>query len=146
MKAYACITWNKKKIAFTVFRQVFHSILKLKLCRHPCRRRDQIIPTCRYGKNMPTTALVPYQIIPTCRYGKNMPTTALVPYPSWYASYQTEVLFKSNLLCIGKAMPWKLFQCAIMDRAKWSVTICKVRRKVYWQCKMTGTIQGCLYF
>ena len=37
---------------------MFHSILKLKLCRHPCRRRDQIIPTCRYRKNMPTTALV----------------------------------------------------------------------------------------
>ena len=37
---------------------MFHSILKLKLCRHACRRRDQIIPTCRYGKNMPTTPLV----------------------------------------------------------------------------------------
>ena len=34
---------------------MFHSILKLKLCRHACQRRDQIIPTCRYGKNMPTT-------------------------------------------------------------------------------------------
>ena len=48
----------REKIVFTVFLRVFHSILKLKLCRHPCRRRDQIIPTCRYGKNMPTTALV----------------------------------------------------------------------------------------
>ena len=36
---------------------MFHSILKLELCRHACRRRDQIIPTCRYGKNRPTTAL-----------------------------------------------------------------------------------------
>ena len=57
MYAYACITRERKK-KFPVFRRVFHSILKLKLCRHPCRRRDQIIPTCRYGKNMPTTALV----------------------------------------------------------------------------------------
>ena len=37
---------------------MFHSILKLELCRHACRRRDQIIPTYRYGKNMPTTALL----------------------------------------------------------------------------------------
>ena len=36
---------------------VFHSTLKLELCRHACRRRDPIISTCRYGKNMPTTAL-----------------------------------------------------------------------------------------
>ena len=27
-----------------------HSILKLKLCRHACQRRDQMILTCRYGK------------------------------------------------------------------------------------------------
>ena len=44
------------------FRRVFHSTLKLELCRHACRRRcrrrDAIISTCRYGKNMPTTALV----------------------------------------------------------------------------------------
>ena len=53
---YACIT--RETFVFTVFRRVFHSILKLELCRHACRRRDQIIPTCRYGKNMPTTALV----------------------------------------------------------------------------------------
>ena len=53
---YACIT--RETFVFTVFRGVFHSILKLELCRHACRRRDQIIPTCRYGKNMPTTALV----------------------------------------------------------------------------------------
>ena len=53
---YACII--RETFVFTVFRRVFHSILKLKLCRHACRRRDQIIPTCRYGKNMPTTALV----------------------------------------------------------------------------------------
>ena len=53
---YAYIT--RETFVFTVFRRVFHSILKLELCRHACRRRDQIIPTCRYGKNMPTTALV----------------------------------------------------------------------------------------
>ena len=53
---YTCIT--RETFVFTVFRQVFHLILKLELCRHACRRRDQIIPTCRYGKNMPTTALV----------------------------------------------------------------------------------------
>ena len=53
---YACII--RETFVFTVFRRVFHSILKLELCRHACRRRDQIIPTCRYGKNMPTTALV----------------------------------------------------------------------------------------
>ena len=52
---YACIT--RETFVFTVFRGVFHSILKLELCRHARRRRDQIIPTCRYGKNMPTTAL-----------------------------------------------------------------------------------------
>ena len=54
---YACITRGKKNV-FTVFWRVFRLILKLELCRHACRRRDQIIPTCRYGKNMPTTALV----------------------------------------------------------------------------------------
>ena len=53
---YACIT--RETFVFTVFRRVFHSILKLELCRHACRRRDQIIPTCRCGKNMPTTALL----------------------------------------------------------------------------------------
>ena len=52
---YACIT--RETFVFTVLGWVFHSILKLELCRHACRRRDQIIPTCRYGKNMPTTAL-----------------------------------------------------------------------------------------
>ena len=57
-----CVYNPREKIVFTVFRRVFHSILKLKLCRHPCRRRDQIIPTCRYGKNMPTTALLITQI------------------------------------------------------------------------------------
>ena len=53
----ACIT--RETFFFTVFRRVFHSTLKLKLCRHACRRRDPIILTCRYGKNMPITALVP---------------------------------------------------------------------------------------
>ena len=53
---YACITRGKKNV-FTAFWRVFRLILKLELCRHACRRRDQIIPTCRYGKNMPTTAL-----------------------------------------------------------------------------------------
>ena len=53
---YACIT--RETLVFTVFRRVFHLILKRELCRHACRRRDQIIPTCRYGKNMPTTALI----------------------------------------------------------------------------------------
>ena len=53
---YSCII--RETFVFTVFRRVFHSILKLELCRHACRRRDQIIPTCRYGKNMPTTALI----------------------------------------------------------------------------------------
>ena len=56
----ACIT--RETFVFTVFRRVFHSILKLELCRHACRRRDQIIPTCRYGKNMPTTALLPIHL------------------------------------------------------------------------------------
>ena len=45
-----CIT--RETFVFTVFRRVFHSTLKLELCRHP------IISTWRYGKNMPTTALV----------------------------------------------------------------------------------------
>ena len=53
---YACIT--RETFVFTIFRQVFHSILKLELCRHAYRRQDQIISTCRYGKNMPTTALI----------------------------------------------------------------------------------------
>ena len=52
---YACII--RETFVFKVFRRVFHSILKLELCRQSCRRRNQIIPTCRYGKNMPTTAL-----------------------------------------------------------------------------------------
>ena len=51
----ACIT---RETFVTVFRRVFHSSMKLELCRHACRRRDPIISTCRYGKNMPTTALV----------------------------------------------------------------------------------------
>ena len=51
-----CIT--RETFVFTVFRRVFHSTLKLELCRHACRCRDPIISTCRYGKNMPTTALV----------------------------------------------------------------------------------------
>ena len=53
---YACIT--RETVVFTVFRRVFHLILKLELCRHVHRRRDQIISTCRFGKNMPTTALM----------------------------------------------------------------------------------------
>ena len=52
----ACIA--RETFVFTVFRRVFHSTLKLELCRHACRRRDPIISTCRYGKIMPTTALV----------------------------------------------------------------------------------------
>ena len=52
----ACIT--RETFVFKVFLRVFHSSLKLELCRHACRRRDPIISTCRYGKNMPTTALV----------------------------------------------------------------------------------------
>ena len=52
----ACIT--RETFVFTVFRRVFHSTLKLQLCRHACRRRDPIISTCRYGKNMPTTPLI----------------------------------------------------------------------------------------
>ena len=51
-----CIT--RETFVVTVFRRVFHSTLKLELCQHACRRRDPIISTCRYGKNMPTTALV----------------------------------------------------------------------------------------
>ena len=51
----ACIT--RETFVFTVFRRVFHSTLKLELCRHACRCPDPIISTCRYGKNMPTTAL-----------------------------------------------------------------------------------------
>ena len=52
----ACIT--QETFVFKVFRRVFHSSLKLELCRHACQHRDPIISTCRYGKNMPTTALV----------------------------------------------------------------------------------------
>ena len=52
----ACIT--REAFVFTVFRRVFHSTSKLELCRHACRRRDPIISTCRYGKNMSTTALI----------------------------------------------------------------------------------------
>ena len=52
----ACIT--RETFVFTVFRRVFHSTLKLKLCRHACRHRDPIISTCRYGKNMQTTPLL----------------------------------------------------------------------------------------
>ena len=52
----ACIT--RETFVLTVFRRVFHSTLKLELCRHACRRRDPIISTCQYGKNMPTTALM----------------------------------------------------------------------------------------
>ena len=48
----ACIA--RETFVFTVFRRVFHSTLKLELCR----RRDPIISTGRYGKNMPTTALL----------------------------------------------------------------------------------------
>ena len=44
----ACIT--RETFVFTVFRRVFHSTLKLELCRHACRRRDPIISTRRYGK------------------------------------------------------------------------------------------------
>ena len=62
---YACII--RETFVFTVFRRVFHSILKLELCRHACRRRDQFIPTCRYGKNMPTTALE--STVPIILYG-----------------------------------------------------------------------------
>ena len=36
-----CIT--RETFVFTVFRRVFHSTLKLELCRHACRRRDPII-------------------------------------------------------------------------------------------------------
>ena len=53
---YTCITWET--FVSTIFRRVFHLILKLKLC-HACRRRDvDMEETCRYGRNMPTTALV----------------------------------------------------------------------------------------
>ena len=48
----ACIT--RETFVFRVFQRVFHSTLKLELCRH----RNPIILTCRYGKNMLTTALV----------------------------------------------------------------------------------------
>ena len=54
---------TRETFAFTVFRRVFYSTLKLELCRHACRRRDPIIPTCRYGKNMPTTALVATHLV-----------------------------------------------------------------------------------
>ena len=52
---------SRETFVFKVFRRVFHSSLKLELCRHACRRRETIISTCRYGKNMPTTALVDTQ-------------------------------------------------------------------------------------
>ena len=52
----ACIA--RETFVITVFRRVFHSALRLELCRHARRRRDPIISTCRYGKSMPTTALV----------------------------------------------------------------------------------------
>ena len=53
----ACITRETFVLNYSFWR-VFHSTLKLELCRHACRRRDPIISTCRYGKDMPTTALV----------------------------------------------------------------------------------------
>ena len=49
---------TREPFVFAVFRRVLHSTLKLELCRYACRRRDPIISTCRYGKNMPTTALL----------------------------------------------------------------------------------------
>ena len=53
----ACITRETFVLNYS-FLRVFHSTLKLELCRHACRRRDPIISTCRYGKDMPTTALL----------------------------------------------------------------------------------------
>ena len=60
---YACII--RETFVFAGFLRVFHSVLKLKLCRHACWRRDQIILICRHGKNMPTTALLNITITAT---------------------------------------------------------------------------------
>ena len=73
----ACIT--RETFVFTVFRRVFHSTLKLELCRHACRRRDPIISTCRYGKNMPTTALVLYTISIETYYLFSLPSQNSMP-------------------------------------------------------------------
>ena len=62
----AKMVYNPRNFVFTVFRWVFHLTLKLELCRHACRRRDPIISACRYGKNMPTTALI------LSNFGKDM--------------------------------------------------------------------------
>ena len=58
---YACIT--RETFVFTDFQRVFHLILKLELINYVDMHVDVeikllSIPTCRYGKNMPTTALV----------------------------------------------------------------------------------------
>ena len=87
---YACII--RETFVFTVFRRVFHSILKLELCWHACRRRDQIIPTCRYGKNMPTTALhgtwnimfVPFQKILRYLYNSGVTITIMIKLDCCY--------------------------------------------------------------
>ena len=71
----ACIT--RETFVFKVFRRVFNSSLKRELCRHACRRRDPIISTCRYGKYMPTTALMTTQLsIP-------FPSSLLTRYSPW---------------------------------------------------------------
>ena len=49
--------FTRETFVYKKFRRVFQPILNLELCRHACRRRDKIIPTCRLEKNMPTIAL-----------------------------------------------------------------------------------------
>ena len=86
----ACIT--RETFVFTVFRRVFHSTLKLELCRHACRRRDPIISTCRYGKNMPTTALVAtiecFHITSAEWAGGNNKSVGILQPGHWFAEHK----------------------------------------------------------
>ena len=54
---YACIT--RETFVFTIFRRVFHSILKLELCRHAYVDVEmKLYRHIDMEKNMPTTALL----------------------------------------------------------------------------------------
>ena len=100
---YACIT--RETFVFTVFRRVFHSILKLELCRHACRRRDQIIPTCRYGKNMPTTALVIALFISIFLRNRSLSDAR------WFCGKKCKI-GKGNLYLTENRLSWNEMCCA----------------------------------
>ena len=98
---YACIT--RETLVFTVFRRVFHLILKLELCRHACRRRDQIIPTCRYGKNMPTTALnITLFISRSCVFDKHYFAPQVVNWLVWSSDTKWFVGIILNFLRLAR--------------------------------------------